>query len=132
MQQLINNMNCKGAPIPMAPPGNPTLLFKITGPADVSERAGKGVEHESFALLQNKPNPFADETQISFFLPEAMPATISVWDKTGILLFKKDDLFPAGENILLLQAKDLGAGSLLIYRLETPFGTAVRQMLRID
>ncbi len=83
-------------------------------------------------LHQNRPNPFSDETTLGFYLPSEMRATVSVFDATGALLFQKSEIFPAGENSVLLDASDLGASRVLICRLETASGVAVRQMLRME
>ena len=39
-----------------------------------------------FALHQNQPNPFNTSTQIGFTLPEAMTATLTIYDVAGKML----------------------------------------------
>ena len=114
-----------------------TVLIPTAKPAAGDDRAEalapQTVEPSAtFALHQNVPNPFVGETTVRFYLSETMPSTVSIWDQTGVLLFRKEDVFPAGENAILLNANDLGTSRVLVCRLETPLGVAVRQMLRTE
>ncbi len=133
IQLLITNTNCKGAPIPLTGPGNDEFAAKYAETTDLSERARPSIAGaQGFTLLQNQPNPFSDETQIGFSLSEQMPVTMTIWDKTGRLLFKRAAVFPAGEHHIMVNSKDFNPNHVLICRLETPLGTAARLMLRLE
>ncbi|MFN0013798.1 MAG: hypothetical protein ACKVU2_04550, partial [Saprospiraceae bacterium] len=82
-----------------------------------------------FELFPNQPNPFAESTRISFYLPKAKTATLRVWDSTGRLLLEKTQACPAGRNTVL--ADGLGTGSsMLFYSVETDADRAVGKMVR--
>lgn len=116
--------------MPLPPP--PTADREAgTDPCDAANSTEPGAAL-GFLLHQNYPNPFWEETTVSFCLPKEMPATLTVWDMAGRLLYCDSRDFPAGENAILLNANDLGATRALVCRLETPLGTAVRQMLRVQ
>ncbi len=86
-------------------------------------------QNEAFALYQNQPNPFRDETLIRFRLPEANQATLRVFDAQGRLLWQVRGDFAAGHNEIRLQRNDISAKGLLFYRLETQGFQATRYMI---
>ncbi len=83
-----------------------------------------------FELYQNQPNPFRNNTVVSFNLPQASNAILSIYDQTGRLLKKINADFEKGKNEI--KVNDLGASGLLFYRLDTPDHSATRKMLMID
>lgn len=95
-------------------------------------KEGSDASANNVALHQNRPNPFSDQTEIGFYLPSELPATITIWETTGKLLFRTQAVFSAGENSMLLDASDLGASGVLICQLETPLGIETKLMLRIE
>ncbi|MBN1351492.1 carbohydrate binding domain-containing protein [candidate division KSB1 bacterium] len=56
------------------------------GPSEVSETAVDVQSPEKFMLYQNYPNPFNSTTAISYYLPDASPITLSVYDAGGCLV----------------------------------------------
>ena len=102
------------------------------GSDDRAAVAQIATEQGSARLHTNAPNPFSDETNIRFYLPERVEATLSVLDLTGKIVFRKKDFFEKGENVLTLNASELGASTVLVCRLETAEGTVVRKMLRVE
>ncbi|MBK8965936.1 MAG: hypothetical protein IPM36_04520 [Lewinellaceae bacterium] len=58
-----------------------SVAFRFNG-ANGSTIAGLG-----FELYQNTPNPFINKTQIGFYLPEAAEATLSIFDRSGRMIF---------------------------------------------
>ncbi len=87
----------------------------------------------AFELFQNQPNPFSDNTLVSFYLPQATTASLSVFDGAGRVLFSQNNDFVKGYHTVTLDAAALpsqGAG-VLYYRLETPTHSAVRKMVRL-
>ncbi len=85
-----------------------------------------------FALYQNIPNPFKDETVISFNLPEKTFATLSITDITGRLLKKVEGDFAKGYNEINISRSDLPQSGILFYELETTENTATKQMIVIE
>ena len=90
-----------------------------------------GNASSDFELFQNQPNPFTDKTAITFQLPEASPATLTVVDGNGKVLWSKSNNWPAGMNTVDVDLTGLSAAGVLYYKLETPTKSAVRKMVRI-
>ncbi len=84
-----------------------------------------------YFLLQNQPNPFANETAIGFVLPEGCPAQLRVFDATGRLLWQQDGDYPAGPSVEKLRLDGLTASGVLFYELTTPYGTLTKRMVRV-
>jgi hypothetical protein len=101
---------------------------------DVALTFGNGsvVAGKEFALFQNEPNPFETYTMISFTLPEAMDATLTVFDVTGKLVHGVEGTYTAGFNQIRLNRKDLRGAGVLYYRLDAEGFTASRKMVVID
>jgi hypothetical protein len=70
-------------------------------------------ENEAKAILyQNAPNPFKEQTEIRYFLPQTIQqAYICIFDMQGKMLKKLDA--SAGDNILTIQGSELQAGMYL-------------------
>ncbi len=66
-------------------------------------------------LFQNVPNPFEDETEISFFLPEKEEVVLYFFDVSGKLLHKIENVFEAGNNTYVLDRRDLGLSAGLVF-----------------
>jgi len=85
-----------------------------------------------FELYQNTPNPFANVTNIGFYLPEATSATLTISDVQGkIVRIVKVDA-AKGYNQVTLQRGELGANGVLYYRLDTDTDSATRKMILVD
>lgn len=90
-------------------------------------------EASAFALYQNQPNPFREQTVIPFFLPESGDATLTIFDAAGRGVYTRRNAFGQGEQQWTIQRSDLpGASGVLYYRLDTDQGAATRQMLLVD
>jgi len=85
-----------------------------------------------FELYQNSPNPFRDQTLISFNLPEATTGTITLVDISGkvIKVFRGD--FAAGYNELFIDQSQLPSSGVFYYKLDTPNHTATKRMIIIE
>jgi Cohesin domain len=86
------------------------------------------VATKDFRLYQNTPNPFKHETVIGFDLPEAMGATLNIYDGSGRLLKQIEGDFAKGYNAVSFSKEDLSPG-LLHYQLVTPIGTMTKKMI---
>lgn len=78
-----------------------------------------GQSTEAFALYPNAPNPFRDETVLSFRLPEASRGTVSIYDLTGKLIWQQSGNFAKGLNKMLITRASLNADGVLLYTLQT-------------
>ena len=84
-----------------------------------------------FALYQNTPNPFDEVTLISFALPSAQSASLTVTDAAGKVLRVIEQDFAAGYNQIELSAKSLATG-VLSYTLATKDFTATKKMVILE
>jgi hypothetical protein len=97
---------------------------KGKGPQSVVDRS----QEATFALFQNNPNPFRDETSISFSLAEESRATLTVHDVTGrIVSVVADGEFTAGSHTVEWNA-DVPAG-VYFCRIEAGENNAGRRMV---
>ncbi|MFC1552354.1 PQQ-binding-like beta-propeller repeat protein [Candidatus Latescibacterota bacterium] len=85
----------------------------------------------TFALGNNYPNPFNSSTTISYSLPEAGYANISVFSASGQKVATLlDEYKEAGTHSVLFDSKNLASG-VYFYRMESPGYTGTLRMLLI-
>jgi YVTN family beta-propeller protein len=83
--------------------GNFISIYPFTGIASQSMA-------NAIILNQNDPNPFAEETDITYFLPETVgTATIMFYDNTGVVI-KAVQLQSKGNGTLHVFASNLSSG----------------------
>jgi Dockerin type I domain len=80
-------------------------------------------------LIQNRPNPFANETIIPFLLPEDGQATLTVSDLLGRVVMKREQVFAKGLNEVVFSVNDAAANGVFIVRLQTANGVAERKIM---
>jgi hypothetical protein len=95
----------------------------------LSFRSENGNVGEDFALFQNTPNPFNHETKVSFNLPEASAASLSIYDATGRLLKTIEGEYTKGFHEMVINQTELAAKGVLYYRLDTEKYSATRKMI---
>ena len=84
---------------------------------------------ESFSLDTAYPNPFNPATTIRFGLQESASVRLTVYDMLGREVRRLVDEFrAAGSHEVTFDAQGLPSGTYL-YRLETPHGSEMKQML---
>ncbi len=86
----------------------------------------------TLTLYQNRPNPFKGQTLISFNLPEATKATLTVYDINGRTLKIVTENYAEGYNEISINRSDLGATGVLYYRLMTDKEAVTKTMLIMD
>ncbi len=91
----------------------------------------KGVDLTDFVLHQNIPNPFSDNTEVRFSLPEASTVTFTVFDVNGRVLLRNASDYEGGSHTILLTKDELASTGVMYYQIETVFGTASRKMIQI-
>jgi hypothetical protein len=92
-----------------------------------------GNETESlFELYQNIPNPFKEETTISFNLPQASAVTLKIMDVSGrtLRLIEMDAV--KGFNSVNVSREGINATGVLYYQLESADNTATKKMILVD
>jgi hypothetical protein len=83
-------------------------------------------------LHQNTPNPFADETQVGFYLPRADRAVLSIRDVKGALVYRVEGNYTKGNHQVLLKQEQLRVSGVLYYTLETSDFTATKKMILLN
>ncbi len=83
----------------------------------------------AYQLYQNRPNPFANQTQIGFELPKADEVNLTVYDASGREIYRYNEYLNAGYHELTLHRSDLPATGLMYYKLMTKDFTATRKMI---
>ena len=90
------------------------------------------VSSSDFELYQNQPNPFKEFTTISFTLPQASKATITLHDVAGKVVKVINGDFAKGLNSVNIQRSDIPAAGVLMYQLDTDTNSAVKKMIIIE
>jgi len=88
-------------------------------------------ERNSFEIYPNQPNPFAQETLISFNLPEATPLDFSIQDVSGKIVQSQELDAPAGYNEILINRKDLNGPGIYFYTIKTKTHRVSQRMILI-
>jgi len=101
------------------------LTLRFNG-ANGSTLAGVG-----FELLQNAPNPAKSFTNISFYLPEAAEATLTITNAEGRVIKLMKGEFAKGFSTVTLQREELETG-ILFYQLDTPTHSATKKMIVVE
>ncbi len=91
-----------------------------------------GLANDKGQLLQNKPNPFYENTKIPFFIPSNASVSLTIFDINGKVLWNKVNYFEQGWNDFELQAASLKGSGLMYYQIETDTFRATRKMLFIE
>jgi Ig-like domain CHU_C associated/Dockerin type I domain len=87
--------------------------------------------NEKAILLANRPNPFSNETTLSFILPEASVAKLTVCDLLGKVLMTSEKLFAKGLNEVVFNATSTPSVSsgIFVVRLQTATGVAEQKIV---
>ena len=84
-----------------------------------------------YALYQNKPNPFNNQTLIGFHLPAEAEATLTVFDLNGQVVKTIKGNYAAGYNSVILTDQDVPASGVYYYRLESGTYVASKKMISV-
>lgn len=109
----------------------PILMFDLVGSSPNSNEEITEEFPRTLSLSQNYPNPFNPSTRISFSLPQAGFAQLSIFNvlgqKVAILV---DEVKKAGNYTVSFNATSLSSG-IYFYRLETAGNSIVKKMMLI-
>ena len=100
-------------------------------PVTASQQRGEATGVFAFALYQNEPNPFEDQTTIGFTLPAASSATLTVYDEIGRVVFTQKGEYGKGYNAISLDRVLLNTTGVLYYTLETATNVATKKMIQV-
>ena len=86
---------------------------------------------KGFELFQNNPNPFKENTKVSFNLPEAINANITVYDLTGKVVKSLDVNAAKGLNTVELNQMNVSPG-VYYYTLQAGAYKQTKKMVIIE
>ncbi|MFN4081829.1 MAG: HYR domain-containing protein, partial [Saprospiraceae bacterium] len=90
----------------------------------------EGADQAKLRLLQNRPNPFVEQTTVGFVLPEACEVQLRVIDARGQIVWQYDANLRAGYHEVI---PELGNRSGMFFaELVTPFGKRAIRMIRSE
>jgi hypothetical protein len=115
---------------------NGSIYYRIEQKNDKTPSQYSGIEKvdyfrdaESIVLGQNSPNPFSDETTISFYLPEEDEVTFEFFNSNIETVKKIEEVeYPAGKNDIVFNAENLLPG-IYFYRLKVGKFVDVKKMI---
>jgi len=87
---------------------------------------------DDFALLQNRPNPFTDQTEIPFIVPEDGEVELLVHSIDGQLVFATKQSVAKGLQTITLDHKDLNAIGIYYYTIINDKYRATRKLTVLD
>ncbi len=79
-----------------------------------------------FELLQNRPNPFKESTLVSFSLPKACQASLTILNLAGQQVFQIDKQYSVGQHT---EEIHLDVPGIYYYVLTTPWGRLSHRMV---
>jgi len=88
-------------------------------------------EVDKFQLIQNKPNPWSDKTNLEFYLPQTGACTITVFDMNGRNLYNKSATFEKGLNTITLSSNEIDGSGVLYYQLQAGEQVLNKRMILI-
>ncbi len=89
---------------------------------------GKETAKDEYHLYQNTPNPFSDETVISFYLPQPEGVRLVIHDINGKQVFDYSTTALAGHNDIHVKSGSLKLPGLYYYTLYTANASFTRKM----
>ena len=92
----------------------------------------KVVAANVFELLQNTPNPFESYTNISFRLPVASAATLTIYDVTGKVHRVVSIQGQKGLNTVTLSKSELNGTGMFYYQLDAEKYSATKRMFVVQ
>ncbi|MEZ4919425.1 MAG: hypothetical protein R2792_10015 [Saprospiraceae bacterium] len=92
---------------------------------------GEQIQGLAFEAYQNIPNPWVNQTQIGFYLPEEGAVQMNVYDESGRLVYQNKADFAAGYNAFTLNRSDVNTTAVLYYELVSDQGTSSHKMIQM-
>ncbi len=87
---------------------------------------------EEFALLQNRPNPFIEQTEIPFYIPEDGEVELLIHSVDGQLVFATKKSVSRGFQIFTLDHTDLNAIGIYYYTIINDKYRATKKLTVLD
>jgi len=86
---------------------------------------------DSYALFQNTPNPFSENTMISFNMKQAGHAQITIYDLNGKVVKVFEGNYDKGVQEIPVSKYDLPVNGMLYYQMNTEGFTATKKMILV-
>ncbi len=80
----------------------------------------------------NYPNPFSEQTRISFEMPISGPVRISILNSKGILFKKIEFVYPKGKQFIEINRSDLPGVGVFYYQITTKQGSITKNMIMVN
>ncbi len=84
-----------------------------------------------FELMQNRPNPFTNSTEITFNIPESSKYEFNIYDITGKLIYKTKGIAEKGLNSININKSEINTTGILYYTLSAGKYSATKKMVVI-
>jgi len=110
---------------------NEVYYKKSTDINELSLSVLDGEEGQYFALYQNVPNPWSNQTTIAFHLPSADDVQLLFFDENGRTVKVINQNFEQGHNEVVISEEEFNSG-IYYYRLETASHTSTRKMVLMN
>lgn len=88
-----------------------------------------GEETLAYGLMQNEPNPFSENTSISFTIPQRDQVSLTVFDLAGKTVAQRTGTFEAGLNTIQLDRNELNTTGVLYYQIESGSFSETKKMI---
>jgi len=103
-------------------------------PIELSYEVKAADEHttdlrDKISLEMLRPNPFREETQLNFYLPEAVSVNFQIRDALGRLVKEIDQTFQAGTQQITIPGSDLRAAGWYTIQMRSGSFSATRRMI---
>lgn len=85
-----------------------------------------------YELLQNKPNPFQDQTTVGFYLPTAAETNLTIYDLAGKVVWQQRNRYDEGYNAITILRSDLPTAGIFYYTLESGNFKETKKMLLVE
>lgn len=87
---------------------------------------------EEFIVRQNVPNPFADQTVISFTIPTRDVVNLKVMDVSGRQVFSTSATYERGTHEIVLDKNRLNHAGVLYYQISTGQYISTKKMILLE
>ncbi len=98
----------------------------------VLELREQNIESDAVLLHQNVPNPFTTTTDISFEMPQAGTAHLTINDINGRSVYEETGLFKKGLNTIRINANDIHGSGIYYYTIISDGYKETRRMIVLN
>ncbi len=101
--------------------------------ADINlELRGAGARAEAVVLEQNTPNPWGDNTIITYSIPVDGDVVLTMYDLAGRQVYRAQQYVGAGTHSIAVTKDQIGASGVIYYRLDAAGASITKKMILID